>query len=92
MEALELERLERVARNMIASHLKMEKLDGKHGEIYLAHGLNAEGTIIGIWGSRGMAHTYEFEKDSAPKAVRQTLFDHASGVIAEFVERDMIDA
>ena len=92
METIELARMERVARNMINSHLKMEKLDGKHGEVYLAHGLNADGTIIGMWGSRGMMHTYEFEKDSKPAAVRQTLFDHASGVIAEFVDRDMIDA
>ena len=92
MEALELARLERVVRNMITSRLKMEKLDGKHGEIYLAHGLNAEGTIVGIWGSRGMAHTYEFEPDSQPGAVRQALVNHASGVIAEFVDRDMLHA
>ena len=92
MESVELERLERIAKNMIVDRLRMEQVEGKRGIIYLAHGLNADGTIIGLWGHRGVAHDFEFKPDTGLEDVRQFLMDHASGTIEEMVDRDLMDA
>jgi hypothetical protein len=84
--------LEKIVRQMIVKNLRMEQVEGKHGTIYIAHGLNADGKIVGLWGSRGCAHDFEFNDGVTLDAIRQTLMDHAQGVIVEMVDRDIIDA
>ena len=92
MESLELMRLERIARNLITDRLRMEQVEGNHGTIYIAHGINAERTIVGVWGHRGIARDMEFKDDTSLDSVRQNLVNDAAEHIEMMVEKDLIDA
>lgn len=92
MNAKEMERLERVAKNMIHDRLRMEQVEGNHGIIYIAHGLNPEGKLVGIWGHRGIARDLEFKDDASLDDIRQILVDDAASHIADLVDGDLIDA
>jgi len=84
MEDVSLERFERIARNAIQKNLKMERVELNEGIVYFAHGLNAEGTLVGTWASdiisgRDVARIHEFEPDTSLDMVRQALVTDAVG-------------
>lgn len=81
MDEISLEKLERIARNAIHQHLRLEKVEGELGIIYFAHGLNADGEIVGVWGYNDQARVLEFKKDTKLDTVRQALITDAAGFL-----------
>jgi len=91
MEDIAMIRLERIARNLIDSDLRMERVEDNNGNIYFAHGLDAKGTIVGVWGYCGIARDMEFAKDTSIEDVRQALINDAAGMIELMAERGLLD-
>jgi hypothetical protein len=60
VEDVSLVRLERIARNLVHSHLRLEQVEANLGNIYLAHGYNADNELVGIWGYMDVARNMEF--------------------------------
>jgi hypothetical protein len=85
-------RFELVVRCSIVDRLRTGTVEGIHGTIYIAHGLNADRTIVGVWGHRGVARVLEFAPDDTPKMVQQALVNDAAEYAQDLVEKDLIDA
>ena len=77
MESTELEKLERIARNLPCRYIEMERCDGIHGEIYFAYGTDDTGQVHGVWGHCGLAMTVDFINGVTLDQVRQALVDSA---------------
>ena len=92
MGEIEVERLEKVARRLIDKKLSLEKVEGKRGTIYLAHGLDLEGKKIGLWGYKGVAHDFEFSDTDTRETITRFLADHAHSVIEELINQDKMSA
>jgi len=92
MGEIELERLEKLARRLIDKKLSMEKVEGKRGTIYLAHGLDLEGKKIGLWGYKGVAHDFMFDDTDTRDGIRRFLVDHSHSVVEEMIDRDKMSA
>ncbi len=90
MEDISLARLERIARNIITDRLRMERVEGDFGIIYLAHGTNADGNIVGLWGYRDKARDIEFKEDTSLDDVRQVLINDASGLMELLDEKGLV--
>lgn len=84
--------MERMTRDLIKTNLRMEKVEGKRGTIYLAHGLDADGDVTGIWGYRGFSKVWNYKPETSLDSVRQHLMDHATEIIEDMVDRDLLDA
>jgi len=91
VEDKELIKLERVARNLINSRLQLTVVEGDLGNIYLATGLNAERTLVGLWGHRGVARDIEFKDGTSIEDIRAALVTDATGMIELFHERGLLD-
>lgn len=91
MEDVSLLRLERVARNIIQTHLQMEQVEANLGNIYLAHGYNADNDLVGIWGYMDVARDMEFNEGTTLDEVRQALLNDAAGTIEMMAERGLLD-
>jgi hypothetical protein len=84
-------RLERIARNIIQTHLRMERVDANLGNIYLAHGYNAANNLAGVWGYMDVARDLEFNEGTSLDEVRQALLNDAAGTIEMMAERGLLD-
>ena len=91
MEAMSLTRLERIARDIVHSHLRMEQVEANNGTIYLAHGFDAENNIVGIWGYCDVARNLEFHDGTTVEEVRQAMLNDAAGTIEMMAERGLLD-
>lgn len=92
MEPIELERLERMARNMPVEKIQMKRIEHDEDEIFFAYGSAPSGEIHGIWGYRGIARTMEFKKDTTVEDVRQALVNDAAGTIERWIDKGLINA
>ena len=79
MSALELTRMERIARNLPIHDLVMRYAPTPHGKIYMAYGKLSDGSWQGMWGIRGVARLCEFgaaltEPDIEAGMIRDALW------------------
>ena len=84
MTTAELEKLERILRNMpVTSAIELGTADSEHGRIYMAWGTDAMGVYHGIWGARGFAIPLEFFPEVRnPNTVRDSLLTHAAEILS----------
>lgn len=92
MGSPELEKLERIARNMpILSKIELAAAQSDHGMIYMAWGADAKGVYLGLWGARGFGRTVEFKPEVRnPELVRNALMADAAEVLAGIKEAGML--
>lgn len=92
MESVELERLERIARNLpIVSPLEMGHADTDLGVVYMAWGRDGAGRYHGVWGCRGVARTVQFNDLATPETIKQLLMDDAYWFTKEQHKRGMLE-
>ena len=95
MNAAELAKLERIARNMpfVGRISLANAADDDLGMIYMAWGKDAKGTYLGLWGARGFGRALEFKPAVQTEGeVRNTLMADATQMLEGMDGAHMLDA